>query len=152
HIPANILLVLLTIILARFFDSHRRAIESHVESHTEGAARLTTLNDLSLNPGLGIRFLVANLPEMEFPLAVLPQNILPCGPMLRPFAPLAEADPELAAWIARGPTVYVNLGTHLFLDENFAVEMATALRIMLERVRSVLWRDGRLEGLQVLWK
>ncbi|KAK1749816.1 hypothetical protein QBC47DRAFT_439886 [Echria macrotheca] len=152
HIPANILLVLLAIILAGFFDSHRRAIETYVRTHTAGAARLTTLNDLSLNPGLGIRFLVANLPEMEFPLAVLPGYILPCGPMLRPYAPLEEADPTLAKWIARGPTVYVNLGTHLFLDENFAVEMATALRIMLERVRGVLWRDDRLQEIQVLWK
>jgi len=128
-------------------------VQSYVAAHVPGVAHLTTLNDLSLNTHLGIRFLVANLPEIEFPLADMsPRTIIPCGPMIRPATPLAEADSTLAKWLARAPTVYVNLGTHVRLDEGFAIEMATALRIAIDHVNSVLWRDPRLKGLQVLWK
>ncbi|KAK0620512.1 hypothetical protein B0T14DRAFT_546357 [Immersiella caudata] len=151
HIPTNIFLVLLAIVLAAFFDSHRRSIQRHVAAHVPGA-RLTTLNDLSLNAHLGIRFLVANLPEIEFPLAVTPPSIIPCGPMIRPALSLAEVDPALAVWLRQAPTVYVNLGTHMFLDEDMAVEMAVALRIALDAVVAILWRDKKLKGLQVLWK
>lgn len=151
HIPENVFLVLLAIIVGFFFDSHRRSVQAHVSSQVPGA-RLTTLNDLSLNPHLGIRFLVANLPEIEFPLAITPDTILPCGPMIRPALPLAKVDPGLAAWLGRAPTLYVNLGTHMLLDEEFAVEMAKALRHVLDAVESVQWRDKRLSGLQVLWK
>lgn len=151
HIPTNIFLVLLAIVCGALLDTHRRSIQRYVEAHADGA-QLTTLNDLSLNPNLGIRFLVANLPELEFPLSTIPPNIIACGPMIRPATPIKEADAALAAWLAQGPTLYINLGTHMFFDERFAVEMATAIRILLDHVRSVLWRDKRLAGLQVLWK
>jgi hypothetical protein len=72
--------------------------------------------------------------------------------MIRPALPLKEVDPALAAWLGRAPTVYVNLGTHMLLDEGMAVEMATALRIALDAVEAVLWRDSKLKGLQMLWK
>ncbi|KAK0715076.1 glycosyltransferase family 1 protein [Lasiosphaeris hirsuta] len=77
---------------------------------------------------------VANLPELEFPLSTIPANIIACGPMLRPATPIKEADAGLAAWLARGPTLYINLGTHMFFDERFAVEMATAIRLLLDHL------------------
>lgn len=170
HIPANILLVLVALLCAQFFDTHRTEIQRYFAEHfpspkgqdqdhhrpqSQGRAtrkiKVTTLNDLSLN-SCTETILVANLPQVEFPLAVVPRNVIPCGPMLRAWQPLRETDPELAAWVVRGPTVYVNLGTHVVVDEEFAVEMARGLRIMLDGVAGVLWRDKRLKGLQVLWK
>ncbi|KAK3938142.1 hypothetical protein QBC46DRAFT_460426 [Diplogelasinospora grovesii] len=150
-IPINIFLIFLTIIIGSIFDSHRRSIQRYVAEQADGA-KLTTLNDLSLNPNLGIKFLVANREEIEFPLRVIPPHIIPCGPMIRPAKPVAEVDPDFAKWLARGPTLYINLGTHAALNERFAAEMATAIRIVLDHARSVLWRDKRLAGLQVLWK
>jgi hypothetical protein len=171
HILANMLMILLAIVCGHF-DQNRRQVQAYVAAHAfddgsssssdggsgkgngsgSGSVRLTTLNDLSLNPNLGVKFLVANLPELEFPLRVIPGHIIPCGPMIRPAAAVSEVDPELAAWLARGPTLYINLGTHMAFNEEFAVEMATAVRIVLDHARSVLWRDKRLAGLQVLWK
>jgi len=113
--------------------------------------KVTTLNDLSLNFS-PTKILVANLPQIEFPLAILPENIIPCGPILQAWLPLSETDPSLARWITQAPTVYVNLGTHVVVDEEFAVEMARGLRTMLDAVENILWRDERLRGLQVLWK
>lgn len=76
QIPSNILLVILALICAAWFDSHRRSVQAHVAQHLPGA-QLTTLNDLSLKH-LGLRFLVANLPEIEFPLsAPIPPSITP---------------------------------------------------------------------------
>ncbi|KAK0637054.1 hypothetical protein B0T17DRAFT_481394 [Bombardia bombarda] len=155
-IPSNILLILLSI-LCGIFDPHRAAIQRHVAAHADSAARLTTLHDLSLaddpTTRLGIsKILVANLPSLEFPLRIIPPHIVPCGPMIRPAKPIADVDPDLASWLAQGPTLYINLGTHVLFSEELAVEMATAVRIVIDYVRSVLWRDGRLRGLQVLWK
>ncbi|KAK3389165.1 hypothetical protein B0H63DRAFT_95075 [Podospora didyma] len=150
HIPMNILLVLLTIICG-YYDSNRRSIQRYVAEHADGA-QLTTLNDLSLNPNLNIKFLVANRPEVELPLRVIPDHIIPCGPMIRPAQSLKEADPSLSEWLARGPTLYINLGTHMRFREAFATEMATAIRIIMDHSRAVLWRDKKLANLQVLWK
>ncbi|KAK3378916.1 glycosyltransferase family 1 protein [Lasiosphaeria ovina] len=76
---------------------------------------------------------------VEFPLRVIPDHIIPCGPMIRPAKPVAKADPALATWLARGPTLYINLGTHMQFREEFATEMATAIRIIIDHARSVLW-------------
>lgn len=150
-IPLNILLVLLAL-LAGMFDTHRKALETYVRDHA-GGARLTTLNELSLGPpDKGVKVLVANRLAMEFPLKVLPRHIIPCGPIIRPARPVGEVDAELAGWLAQGPTVYVNLGTHVLMTEESAVEMATAIRILLDHARSVAWSEKKMEGLQVLWK
>jgi hypothetical protein len=72
---------------------------------------------------------------------------------------VARVDPELAGWLARGPpTLYVNLGSLCRLEEGRAVEMAGALKLVLERAG----REGKgggggggsgsASGLQVLWK
>ena len=154
RVPANIFLILLALLCSALFDSHRRSIQAYVERAFPGA-KLTTLNDLSLRPQeLGAKFLVANLAEIEFPLANIPRHIVPCGPMIRPALRVEEVDKNLAAWLGRAPTVYINLGTHLFFDEEFAGEMAKGVNILLDHSRSLEWRDltGRLKGLQVLWK
>jgi hypothetical protein len=150
-VPLNIFLVLLTL-LASVFDSHRRRLGEYVRVHG-GGAKLTTLSELSLGPpDKGVKFLVANRLAIEFPFKVLPRHIVPCGPIIRPARPVVEVDAELAGWLAQGPTVYVNLGTHVLMTEESAVEMATAIRILLDHARSVAWKERKMEGLQVLWK
>ncbi|KAK3986524.1 hypothetical protein QBC44DRAFT_402441 [Cladorrhinum sp. PSN332] len=154
RIPGNVLLVLIALLCSAVFDSNRREIQRLVDRDFPGA-ELTTLNDLSLRPEqLKTKFLVANLRELEFPLSNVPGHIIPCGPMIRPALKVDEVDPRLAKWLARARTVYINLGTHLFFDEEFAVEMAKGVKILLDYARSVEWVDlsKRLRGLQVLWK
>lgn len=102
-----------------------------------------------------VKFLVANLPEVEFPLKVIARHIIPCGPMIRPSKPLEEADPELAGWLKQGgKTVYINLGTHVLFDEAGQKEMARAVRMLLDVAMGTVWRDTekRLRGLKILWK
>jgi hypothetical protein len=149
-IPLNILLVLLAL-LASALDPRRRGLRRYVRAHT-GAA-LTTLSDISLGPpSAGVKFLVANRLALEFPLKVLPRHVVPCGPIVRPARAVGEVDAGLAAWLAQGPTVYVNLGTHVLMTEESAVEMATGIRILLDHARSTAWRERKMGGLQVLWK
>ncbi|KAG7287512.1 hypothetical protein NEMBOFW57_007024 [Staphylotrichum longicolle] len=149
--PHNILLILLSLLVAAL-DPTRRALTAHLARHVPGA-RLTTLADLSLHAAsLGTRFLVANLPEIEFPLKVVPGHIVPCGPMLRPARPVAEVDPQLDKWLRAGPqpgggVVYINLGTHVFFDEGMVEEMAGAVRVLLDGAR-----ERGVEGVRVLWK
>lgn len=149
-IPLNILLILITIYVG-VHDARRKRIQRYVFEQT-GGTHVVTLNDLSLNPKLGIKILVANLPELEFPLKVIPRHIVPCGPLIRPAKPVAEVDPDLARWLARGPTIYINLGTHVLMNEDTAAEMATALRIVLDHARSSIQKRVKLEKLQVIWK
>ena len=132
-------------------DVRKKQIQQYVYEHT-GGTHLVTLNDLSLNPRLGIKILVANLPELEFPLKVIPKHIVPCGPLIRPAKPVAEVDPDLAQWLSQGPTIYINLGTHVLMNEDTAVEMATALRIVLDHARSSAHKQAKMERLQVIWK
>ncbi|KAK1836831.1 hypothetical protein QBC39DRAFT_295915 [Podospora conica] len=146
QIPSNILLVLIALLTAAFFDSHRRAVQSHV-SHRLPGAQLTTLNDLSLKH-LGLRFLVANLPEIEFPLsAPIPPSITRGGPILRPTPPLSSTSPPLSTFLHTAPTVYINLGTHLTFTEPAAFELATALRILFDACTTIT-----KPNLQALWK
>lgn len=45
------------------------------------------------------------------PVDVVPANVTAAGPMLLSQAPAEDQDPELAAWVARAPTVLINLGS-----------------------------------------
>ncbi|KAH8894288.1 glycosyltransferase family 1 protein [Thozetella sp. PMI_491] len=97
-------------------------------------------------------FLVANKKELEFPLQVIPPHIIQCGPMIRPARPVDEVDPDLAKWLTKGPTVYINLGTHAIFSEAFALEMAKSIRMLLDQASASLWLNKGLANLQVLWK
>ncbi|KAL1879697.1 hypothetical protein VTK73DRAFT_6872 [Phialemonium thermophilum] len=147
YVPFNILLVFF-IIIATLLDPHRRQIRRYFHAHARGTPQqLITLNDLAVGRGAAAKILVANLPGLEFPLRYIPEYIIPCGPMLRPARPIEQADPGLAGWFRRStngksnggdisPVIYINLGTHFRMEEEVAVEMATALRIVLDLARS----------------
>ncbi|KAE8149115.1 hypothetical protein BDV25DRAFT_130633 [Aspergillus avenaceus] len=79
--------------------------------------------------------------ETEYP-CYLPDNFTQCGPILRPSGPITEEDPDLASWLARHPTVLVNLGSHLTYTDEVMGEFMKAFRM--------LW-DKR-PGVQILWK
>ncbi|KAK4120291.1 glycosyltransferase family 1 protein [Parathielavia appendiculata] len=101
------------------------------------------------------RILVASRPEIDFPL-VVPPHIIPCGPIIRPVPAVSEIDPDLDAWLRGGPTVLVNLGSHMVMTEADAVEMAGALRALLNAASSssssAAEVDVKWRSLRVLWK
>ena len=92
----------------------------------------------------GAPYLCPSLPETDFPF-VVPENVTSCGPLVFPFVPVEESDPELARWLDRGPTVLVNLGSQCVIDEESTRELAKGLRVMFASV-------GVDPDVQVLWK
>jgi hypothetical protein len=78
----------------------------------------------------------------------MPAHLVACGPVVRAMAGLGADDP-LRGWLARGPTVYVNLGTHLKADPTQAAEMAEAFRHVLDKAAVVMGGERKL---QILWK
>ncbi|KAH0423206.1 udp-glucoronosyl and udp-glucosyl transferase family protein [Colletotrichum camelliae] len=111
--------------------------------------QLITVNELGLlaPPPPGIRVMVANSPDIDFPFDVIPDFMVPCGPITRPAAPISSEDPELAIWLGRGPTVYMNLGTHRWFDVAKAREIAYAFRSLFDAAKS-----SPLSNLQLIWK
>ncbi|KAF5865552.1 hypothetical protein ETB97_003396 [Aspergillus alliaceus] len=83
------------------------------------------------------------LKELDWPMDV-PDNILPCGPILLPTASVLKQDPELASWLENAPTILVNLGTLYAPDPNVAENLALGLKLFLNA-----WKG---EKVQVLWK
>jgi hypothetical protein len=144
-IPANIFYCF-TQIYHALTARNVRDVGAHVRR--ELGADVITFETLMFKPLPGQKILVANRPEIEFPLAVIPQHLTACGPVIRPVPSVAEVDPELAAWLKRGPTVFIGLGTHRSMTtEDEALEMAGAVYQLLEAEKQK--GGGRL---QVLWK
>ena len=95
----------------------------------------------------GVICICPALAETDFPFAVIPEEIRLCGPIVVPFDPLEESDPALMKWLDNGPTVMINLGSHVASDEKIAREIAGAIRILLDH------HDKRgPRKMQVLWK
>ncbi|KAN0087849.1 hypothetical protein V8E55_006470 [Tylopilus felleus] len=95
----------------------------------------------------GVKYICPALPETDFPFAVIPEDLLLCGPIIVPFDPLEESDPELVKWLDNGPTISINLGSHVVSNEKIAREVIGALRILLDHHA----RRGSSK-IQVLWK
>ncbi|GFF59528.1 diacylglycerol O-acyltransferase 2A [Aspergillus udagawae] len=83
------------------------------------------------------------LKELDWPMDV-PDNILPCGPILLPTASVEKQDPELASWLRKAPTVLVNLGTLYAPDPKVAENIARGLKMFLTS-----WKGDKV---QILWK
>ena len=80
---------------------------------------------------------------IEFPLTV-PPNVTEAGPIFILSAPLAEENPELAAWLARAPTILINLGSHIDYDEDAAVAIVGAIQPLLDAgAVQVLWKFNK---------
>lgn len=85
-----------------------------------------------------------SLPELDFPLPYIPDNVVGCGPIVLPADPVSESDPELASWLENGPpVVLINLGSHIVSDPDAAaLEISKGLRIVLDRFPDTrfLWK------------
>jgi hypothetical protein len=82
------------------------------------------------------------LPGASTPLDVIPPNVTLVGPIILSPSPAHEQSPALTEWLARGPTVLINLGSVFMWTEGHAAAMAQAVAAT-QRTRS---------DLQVLWK
>jgi UDP:flavonoid glycosyltransferase YjiC (YdhE family) len=72
----------------------------------------------------------------------IPSNLLGCGPILPSFLPLAETHAELAAWLNIGPTIVINMGSHVTHATGQVAEIMAAVVACMQQYMS----------LQVLWK
>lgn len=98
------------------------------------------------HPSSTVPYICPSLAAIDFPFAVIPQELTLCGPIVMPFDPLQESDPALMKWLDNGPTVMINLGSHVGSNEKLAREMASAIRIAMD------YHDRRQSNIQVLWK
>ncbi|KAF4591727.1 glycosyltransferase family 1 [Ophiocordyceps camponoti-floridani] len=124
-------------------DANRRAVAGQLQKRL--GAKLVTAIEAYLGNDKP-KTLVGSLPELDYP-GLVPPHIITCGPIMRTAPSVGESDPELEAWLARGPTVYVNLGSLFFIDEEQALEMARALAVVLGEGggRRVLWKLKRMD-------
>lgn len=81
-------------------------------------------------------------PETDLCFDNIPENLTCCGAITIPFPSLHEQDPELEAWLQRGPTILVNLGSHVQMESDNATQLALGLSMALEHQPNT----------QVLWK
>lgn len=146
-IPANIVLNLVAVYMLLTAQRVKNA-QILLKNRVGESIQLITANELGvLKPApAGLRILVANSPDLDYPFDVLPSHVIPCGPIIRSSLDLGKVDQSLEIWLARGPTVYVNLGTHLEMTESEAVEMAATFRQFLDMT------EARGRRLQILWK
>jgi hypothetical protein len=89
-------------------------------------------------------WLSQEMPEASVPLIYAPPNATSTGPIILPDQPVVEKDPELASWLARAPTVLVNLGSLFAYSEAYATKMALAIRDLLAQTDvQVLWKMAK---------
>jgi hypothetical protein len=95
-------------------------------------------------------YLIPSIPETDFPCYVAP-NVTPCGPILLPEPPISESDPKLLAWLKQGPTVLINLGSHIRMDDAMARGFAGGLKVLLDSRPDVqvLWKLKKIGGLGI---
>ena len=106
---------------------HRKETAAHLKDKL--GISLKAAIDLQRSTAESPKIAVGFLPELDFE-GILPNNIIPCGPILRSALPIEESDPELGKWLTKGPTVYINLGSMCQIDEQQMIEMASALSLI----------------------
>ncbi|ROV97406.1 hypothetical protein VMCG_06947 [Cytospora schulzeri] len=132
-----------------------RMIGTIIGAALDKSSRLTIINNARHACGLwgpppvmsafkmASRIICPSLPELEFPMRVRPTTF-GCGPIALPKRPIRELDPDMDSWLRRKGmrTMLVNLGTHHTMDAMHALEIARALKHILDDV----------SDLQILWK
>ncbi|KAI2465912.1 hypothetical protein F4781DRAFT_445583 [Annulohypoxylon bovei var. microspora] len=115
---------------------HFKAGQKFLES--KGLDRIT-YSDLYRS---NVPFFIQGLTEASIPLDVIPPNVTYTGPMSLSLSTVEEVSPDLSQWLARAPTLLINLGSIFAWSEDLATAMAQAVAdILIERA-----------DLQVLWK
>jgi hypothetical protein len=135
--PANIYMSL-RIFWTVLFNPKIRALNSYLTSH--GLDRQTGLFHVYEDE---VPWLSASSQHLDYPLS-LPKNVVACGPIFMALDTVENGDPDLHAWLEQGPTVLIVLGSHTKYDDRTALEMAGAIRMVLDSAD-----DDRV---QVLWK
>jgi hypothetical protein len=99
------------------------------------------------------KYLVPAIPETDYPCHI-PSNVTGCGPILLPVTPVSKADPMLQCWLERAPTILINLGTHIRMNDTMAREFAAALKILLDSNPEIqiLWKLKTSGGLEMPYK
>ncbi|WYZ36522.1 hypothetical protein EsH8_II_000028 [Colletotrichum jinshuiense] len=151
-IPANIFYNLV-VAYALLTDKRYERLSACLEKHIGPNIKIMTFMELGFMkaPPDDLQVLVANSPDIDLPFETLPSYITPCGPITRAAPNIETEDPELASWLGRGPTVYINLGTHHFYDLALATEFAHAIKSLLDAAQESS-TSSEDQGLQVLWK
>ncbi|KAJ0426686.1 hypothetical protein BJY00DRAFT_320353 [Aspergillus carlsbadensis] len=83
------------------------------------------------------------LKELDWPFQV-PDNVVACGPILLPVAPVKTQDAEMFTWLHQAPTVLINLGTLYAPNPSVVKEMALGVQSFLKATSD--------RKIQVLWK
>jgi hypothetical protein len=137
-IPYNILSAL-TFILFMVFNPRARAIDAVRKEAGLAGSVLTSLEGGSLGS------IVPSLPEIELPHVPLPRTVF-AGPILTPVSAITATEhADLAAFLARGRTALINMGSMFLYTTDDVIAVAHA--IVDARTRLL----GR-GGLRVLWK
>lgn len=77
-------------------------------------------------------------------MSIIPSNVIACGPIFLSTAPAASQDQDLAAWLEGSPTVLINLGSSVNYDQRSALEMARAVKTLLDNFNvQVLWKFNK---------
>ncbi|KAJ8128370.1 hypothetical protein O1611_g5264 [Lasiodiplodia mahajangana] len=74
-----------------------------------------------------VPWLTQALPGASTPLDVIPSNVTFTGPILLTLSPAEEQSPELVKWLARAPTMLINLGSLYSWPEGQAASIHTSL-------------------------
>lgn len=85
--------------------------------------------------------LCMSTPALEYP-AIVPTDLVCCGPILLPTNSLQQQFPGLFGWVTQRPTVMIALGSHLPCAEKTAWDLYASLRVLLDKRQDV----------QILWK
>lgn len=152
-IPFNIYYILCFIIFS-ILDSRYSRIVNEIEKTLGSGVKVVTARDYIGSRPPGLRMVVGSRREVDFPVSAIPEDVIPCGPIIRPAAPIQEADPELAEWLSRGPTVFINLGTLKEWDEVDAADMALTIKGLFEHSAALSTGvdPASMRRLQILWK
>ncbi|KAG9197459.1 hypothetical protein G6514_001556 [Epicoccum nigrum] len=144
-IPMSPLTVLFNVylLLALHVNGHWSAQVKKLEETRCQRGITSRLGSIALfdEPPPELIFLVQSVPESDFPLQV-PANLLGCGPILPSFSPLAKTHPDLATWLNTGPTIVINMGSHVTHATQQTAEIMAAVVVCIQKN----------EKLQVLWK
>lgn len=95
-----------------------------------------------------ITWISASHPSADFALSTIPSNVFPVGPIYLSTPRPEVQDPDLAEWLTRKPTIYINLGTNFQYDELSAREMAKAIKTVFNSGADVqvLWKFSKRDG------
>ncbi|KAJ7600412.1 hypothetical protein C8J56DRAFT_910200 [Mycena floridula] len=94
-----------------------------------------------------VDYLNPSLDCTDFPF-ICPANVYRCGPLVLDTIPIVEADPELAQWLSKAPTIFICLGSHHQYTETDVRGILGGLLTDLPAQTQVLWKlRGSFESL-----